>query len=72
MNIDEAKAQLTDLKTACKRMLRDEDHAALDIALWLLDREPMVILLRAEIDAEFCHELRVLDKWEREHPRPGS
>lgn len=66
MTLDEAKKTLREMKNG--EWSRDE---ALDIALWLLEREPMVVLLRAEIDAEFCFELRVLDEWERADPRPG-
>jgi hypothetical protein len=91
VTIDEAKAVLLVLHE--RHQLERENRGgtidyenALDIALWLLEREPAVakvVKLAAEFgdldsdDHDVCVDqtfaaAQELEHWETEHPRPGS
>lgn len=65
MTIDEAKAMLTELR----EWAFPEATEALDIALWLLEREASVV---EEIRGHGDRFEMIVEAWEREHPRPGS
>lgn len=86
MTNDEAKAHLQTLPT-CGLKLTTKDRQALDIALWLLEREHDAVRPLLEKVASSKHLPRermqqwhhavieaacAVEKWEREHPRPGS
>jgi hypothetical protein len=74
VNFDEAKAWLTDLREKhClpKNRFERECGEALDIALWLLEREPLVQKL-ASPSGTWDGDAQRLKQWEREHPCPGS
>lgn len=77
MTIDEAKAWLTDLREKhClpKNRFERECAVALDIALWLLEREHLVRdFADCKLGAQWLGgELEAIQAWETEHPRPGS
>lgn len=65
MNIDEAKAEIADLR---RDEFDDTTVKALDIALWLMEREAFV---RAMEDAYYDTDSRhAFQSWEKENPKP--
>jgi hypothetical protein len=72
---DDVKETLEGVKSYAEDDRKDDRAAlALEIALWLLEREEAIrFLMQAGADREYEHFCvhRIL-VWELEHPRPGS
>lgn len=71
MTIDEAKALLVELRDDwCGE--HEDERQALDIALWLMEREAFVrAMVDCKLGAQWLGgELEAIQTWEKEHPRP--
>lgn len=75
MRIDAAKAKLTAVRGRIATRLPEthESIQALDLALWLMEREALV---RAAVESELVEEalpaLDRLETWERDNPMPAE